>query len=266
MKIRKNISKSNKSKKVTNLKRKISIYTNYFLRFLKYGSIIVLLFIITTNNKIGILDKLLTSTSEKMADFSFQLENVSIAGNKNTNEEDIIECLNADFGTPIFLIDLNEVRTKIIKMSWITNALVHRKLPDTVIIELIEKEPQAIWQKNKNLYVIDKFGSIIRDAQAENFPSLLHVIGEDANIYAPELVRQLNANLDLAQMIEHAIRFGRRRWDLNLTSDITVKMPQYNFNKAYAKLSQINKENKLFSNNVKTIDLRDPERIYIEYK
>ena len=201
---------------------------------------------------------------ELTADMGFKLENVLIEGQQNALSEDILATLNADTGTPIFALNLPEIQKQLQKISWIKAAAIERRLPSTLYIALLERTPIAIWQINKQFYLVDEEGYKITDSNLEKFADLLHVVGSDANIYANKLIKDFVKYPELAAKILSAVRYGERRWNLNFQQDITVKMPEAGFDKALNYLSELNKACKLFDQGYKSIDLRDHDKYYIE--
>ena len=141
---------------------------------------------------------------------------------------------------------------------------MERRLPSKIHIGLVERNPIAIWQFEQKLYIIDSDGSRISTYNGEGFPSLLQVIGADANIYAQGLIDELNKFPNLASKIRSAVRFGQRRWNLNFKDGIVVKMPEANFASSYEFLNSLDKDNKLLNQGYKMLDLRDPNKLITE--
>lgn len=193
----------------------------------------------------------------------FKLENVLISGQKNTKLESIVNVLNKD-GSPILALNLQNIKDSLEKNPWVKHAVVARKLPNTISIHLFERQPIAIWQMNQKLYLIDDEGVQITSEDIEKFPLLLHVVGSDANTYARQLISDLSNHLEIKQKVLSAVRYGERRWNLNLEQNITVKMPETNFAQALDYISELYQSNKLFDQNYKTLDLRAADKYYIE--
>ncbi|MCZ6901826.1 MAG: cell division protein FtsQ, partial [Rickettsia endosymbiont of Ixodes persulcatus] len=61
-----------------------------------------------------------------------------------------------------------------------------------------------------------------------------------------------------------AVRLGDRRWDLNLKGNISIKLPEKEFEEGLKYIYALNKANKLFNQNYKVLDLRDRNKYYIE--
>lgn len=262
MKIKKKFSKASNPLAI----RSFKYYVNYFLFYMKYFLIFAFLFAVLTSRVTGLYDYTAEIIADEFADYGMQLENVVISGRNNLTESEIIEALNVDVGSPILDIDLHKVKRKLESNSWVKNVLIQRKLPSTINVALVEKRPLAIWQSKGKLVVIDQDGDVIQNVKPEDFTSLIHVIGEDANLFAQDLIIKTATHPELASKIQNAVRYGGRRWNLNLEDGISVQMPQYHFANAYERLKDLYEEKRIFNNKIVNIDLRDPKKIYLEKK
>ena len=198
------------------------------------------------------------------ADAGFKLETVVIKGNMHIEPKEIVSDINADVGTPLFSISLKNTYNKLKSNSWVKDATIMRRLPNTLVIHITERVPIAIWQHNQKLTLIDSEGNVIDDKHIETFPNLLQVVGSDANLYAEHLLESLKVQPSLEGNIISAVRYGERRWNLILKQNITVKMPENGFDKALAYLAKMHQSGKLFDQNYKSLDLRDPSKYYVE--
>jgi len=257
--------KSSKKKKKPNipLRRKAAIiYSRITLVFKITFAFCCYLFFFTTyfaSLKFDITQNIYELTS----DIGFTLENVLIEGQHNVTESDILATLNADKGTPIFSLNLALIKENLERNNWIKNVYIERRLPHTIYINLRERTPIAIWQINGQLFLIDQEGYKITESISQ-FQYLLHLVGPDANIYASKLINDLAKYPELANKLASSVRYGERRWNLNFDQNITVKMPEINFEEALEYLANLNNENKLFDQGVKIIDMRDRSKYYIE--
>lgn len=248
------------------LRRRLSIYYWRLSIFIKISlAVFVAIFIfsnIFSDTKKLIKDEFYKATISA----GFELKNIVVQGQTNTPSRHIINAIGAKRGDSILSISLPTIQKTLENSPWVKSCIVERKLPDTLYIALLERKPIAIWQFNKKLYLIDEGGDRISNQKIENFPKLLHIIGEGGNLYAKTLVDDLSKNPDLAAKVHTAIRYGNRRWNIVLDEDITVKMPEENFQKAYEYLQKIHSSNKLFGNKIKTLDLRLSDRYFYEKK
>ncbi|NRB11248.1 MAG: FtsQ-type POTRA domain-containing protein [Rickettsiaceae bacterium] len=246
------------------LKRRLLFLYTKFTTLVKLLVLIVIILAIFSNYfnpfKMNIWQKFYQIS----ANHGFVIENVIIDGQQHTSSSDIVDAINASKGEAIFAVDIKKVKKRLEGNRWIKVAEVQRRLPNSLYITILEKEPIAIWQFQKKLYIIDREGKRISSKNIKKFKNLLHIVGEGANIYAATLIDDLAKHPTLASKVNVAVRYGQRRWNLNLEQNITVKMPADNFRKAYDYLYALNKKNKLFNQRYKIIDLRNPKKYYIE--
>ena len=257
------LNKKPKKPNIT-LRRKIAIAYSRLILAVKLSVIVFIGILFFTNYLDFVKQTVAHHIYEFTGDIGFSLENVLIEGQHNTRSEDILATLNADKGTSILSVDIKEVKTQLEKNPWIKAVAVERQLPSTLYIAILERTPIAICQINQKLYLIDEDGFNITNKDIENFAMLPHVVGTDANIYAAKLIEDLKNDPEIAKKLVSAVRYGERRWNLNLEENITVKMPEKNFEAALKYLSELNKLKKLFNQNYKIIDLRDSAKYYIE--
>ncbi|MDX2050293.1 MAG: FtsQ-type POTRA domain-containing protein [Rickettsiaceae bacterium] len=246
------------------LKRKVAIFYSRLMTSAKLLFLITLIILTAINFISPNIFDLSGKFAEFTQDYGYSLEKIVIRGQKNLTSAEITSALNADVGTPIFHINLNHARQSLENNRWVKHAIIQRKLPNKIVINIKERDAVAIWQMHQKLHVIDQDGKVLQDVYASNYKNLIHVVGEDANIYAAKLLEDINSNPNFAKKIVNAVRFGKRRWDINLKENINVKMPEDSFLDKYRYLIKLDKEGKLFGNNIKSIDLRDNDRIYIE--
>ncbi|WP_341756383.1 MULTISPECIES: cell division protein FtsQ/DivIB [unclassified Candidatus Tisiphia] len=256
---------SNKKKKANiPLRRKLAVLYIRVVFFIKIALVVLLSALFFTSYFAPIRQEIIQNTYEFTSDIGFKLENVLIEGQYNTKEEDILATLNADKGTPILSLDMGAIKGNLERNPWIKNvAIIERRLPNTIYIRLVERVPIAIWQFNGKVFLIDEEGYKITN-DIGMFSNLLHVVGSDANIYTSKLIKDLARHPELAKKIISSVRYGERRWDLNLEQGINVKMPSLGFDHALDYLAGLDMKNLLFNQNYKTIDLRDSSKSYIE--
>lgn len=258
------MDKRNLRKRRISFRRKALIYYSNF----KLSVIVTLLIFAGLFFLTNILNSFKSDLRVKFYKFSSEaglvLENVAIGNLKNITKNEIEEALHATKGKPIFAIDLAGVKKELEENKWVESAMVARKLPNTIIVAVKERTPIAIWQFEGKLYLVDSDGNRITAYQGQKFDNLIQVVGNDANIYAQNLIDELNKYPALAARVKSAVRFGQRRWNLNFNDNFTAKMPENNFAAAYHYLATLNKNNKLFGNNYKILDLRDIDKYYFE--
>ncbi len=248
------------------LKRRGAILLHRSIFFIKLWILLLLgIFIFTDYFKVYKV-KVRVEFNEFMASYGFVLKNIVVSGEKNTPYKDIIKSLDADKGIPIFSVEMQEVKERLEDTTWVKKAIVERRLSSTIYIAVAERKPIAIWQFKRKLYLVDAEGNRIIKYNGRGFSELIHVVGQDANIYTSSLLADINIYPTLASKVKSAVRYGQRRWNLHLEQDILVKMPEYGFDAAYEYLYNLHKDKKLFDQNYKMLDLRDEYKYYLETK
>jgi cell division protein FtsQ len=258
---------SKKNKKVNiPLRRKVAILYYRFVTCVKILLAIFFYLFFFTKHLVFIKTEIAQSFYDLSSEVGFRLENVLIEGQVNIPSDYVVTQLEADKNTAIFAINLNNVKSNLKKNPWIKEISIARRIPNTIYISIVERTPIAIWQLNKKLFLIDREGVKITgaDLDIEKFSYLPHVVGSDANIYAGQLIDDISKYPVLAAKILSFVRYGERRWNLNLEQNITVKMPENGFVEALNYLVELDKASKLFNKNYRVIDLRDKDKYYIE--
>ncbi len=201
---------------------------------------------------------------DTMEEKGFSVANLLVEGRSNLSREQLKSVLNVERGQSIFEPDLVAIRTKLEELSWVKSAVVERHLPDTLYVKITERVPLVLWQRKNKLSVVDVEGKILTDQNLSKFKNLLIVVGDDAPIYAPELVAMLGAEPDFGERVESAKWIGDRRWDLYLKNGVEVKLPEEDMGQAIKRLADAQREAQLMDRDVSAIDLRDPLRIVVQ--
>lgn len=193
----------------------------------------------------------------------FVINNLLVEGRENTDPDVLRALLNVDRGDPIFAFDPAEAKDMIERISWVREAHVERRLPDTVYIGLVERVPMALWQNKGKVRLIDSDGITLADSRLEKFSDLIILVGEGAPRFAPDFIRLLNAEPSLKPRVEAASWVGERRWDLKMKSGAVVKMPEGDLGLALRRLAKAQEEDGLLDKDVEAIDLREEGRITV---
>ncbi len=192
-------------------------------------------------------------------------KDVLVQGHIRTTVEDIANVVNLTPGMPIFDIDLAEKRDAIMTLPWIRSVVIERLLPDTIIIQVKEKTPIAIWQHKKKYWPIDEFGETIED-QKTVISNVLLVVGEDAPKHTPHLIEVLDQYPKVRDHVRSAVRVGNRRWDLYLDDaehGMVVQLPETDIGQAIKRLQDFNETGQILNRDINVIDLKLPDRLII---
>lgn len=201
-----------------------------------------------------------------LSKIGFYCKKFEITGNKNIQKSDVIYLINPK-GKSVFGYDIYKI-SQYIKdnISWVQNVDIHILLPDTIKIHITEKKPYAIYIMDEKKYTIDIQGTILDEYNINHkLESKITLMGKNANTEFAIFANALNKSPKIRDMITHAKYISDRRWDIILQNKITIKLPENINENKIAKLSKIlNNYSNLFSNKIKTIDLRFQNKIIIE--
>ena len=148
-------------------------------------------------------------------------------------------------------------------MPWIKTVRVERRLPNTILINLSERAPTAIWQKNGRLKLIDSDGAVIRADTIDPFRYLPIVIGENAPENAANILSVLAKEPALYERIKAITFVTGRRWDVRLENKIDIKLPELQVQEAWSHLAEIERGHKVLHKDVVAVDMRIPDQLII---
>lgn len=219
----------------------------------------------TVGHYSGINETVKNETATMVGNAGFQVEKVEVTGVNRIDELKVYEIALAQKDRSMLLVDIDQVREDLIANGWIKEARISRKLPDTLIVEIIEREPIAVWQRNGKLSLIDSTGFPLQDIQKEEIPDLPILVGKKANMRVQQLEKLLDVAPALRPMVTGATWIGNRRWNLEFESGETLALPEGEETAASALLNfaRMDGVNRLLGRGVVHFDLRDSERAYL---
>lgn len=205
---------------------------------------------------------------EKMG---FRVKKVVIDGCLKTPKNVLNSAINVKLQEGIFQYDLDEIKEKLQQIEWIKDAVVYRMLPDKIYIHLIERQPIAIWQMKKKNYLLDDSGVAIYTTTLEGYEHLPIFSGEGAPEKVSEIIQYIHSHKLIKENIVSIVRVRNRRWDLVLKNNIIVKLPEFDpssktFEKSFKVLLYFLRNQEIKMDHIKTMDLRIPNKYYIETK
>ncbi len=200
------------------------------------------------------------------ADAGFRVNNVLVEGRKYSDASVILAIVNVKKGDPLFIFNPQNAQDLIKQVSWVDDALVERRWPDTIYINITERKPLALLQSDKNLKLLDSKGEIIVTNNMQRFADLVMVSGSGAAEKSPELIGNLIAEPSIYERTETARRIGARRWDIRLKNKIEIQLPERDMGLALRRLSQAHVKDGLLDRDIISIDMREMDRISVKTK
>ena len=163
------------------------------------------------------------------------------------------------------LVDLTKVRSQLLQYNWIKDARVSRRLPDTLVVDIVERKPAAVWQHGGRLSLIDDSGLVLEPVALNAMPDLPLVIGPDANMQATALTELVAHAPRLKPMLAGATWVGGRRWDLKFQSGEVLALPEGDKPSAAAlnKFAAMDGVDRLLGRGFVRFDMRDPAKMFV---
>ena len=192
-----------------------------------------------------------------------KVENVQINGRNYTSVEEVVAAVGLANGGPMLSLDPHEAQKRFEALPWVKSATIRRQLPGTLKIDIKEREPLALWQKDYRHTLVDQSVDIIPDAPVRSYSHLPIVVGEGAAKTAPQLLASLEQQPELYQKVKSAIRVSNRRWTVVLDNEILVVLPEEAVAEAWHRLAKLHNNEKILDRAIKSVDLRLPDRVVL---
>ncbi|HEY4070689.1 MAG TPA: cell division protein FtsQ/DivIB [Sphingomicrobium sp.] len=205
----------------------------------------------------------------------FTVSGYQIVGINHMNRNDVDEVVTDELrraadrsGTdkaPQALVDAGAIRSRLMRFGWVKDARVLRRLPDTLVIDIVERKPAALWQSQGQLALIDSEGVVLDRVPVDRMPDLPLLIGAGANAQEQELASLMAGAPTLKPQLASATWVGGRRWDLNFQSGETVALPEGDdqARAALYKFARVDKQNGLLGRGLVRFDLRVPGKMVV---
>lgn len=163
------------------------------------------------------------------------------------------------------LVDVSRIRERLLAFGWVKDARVSRRLPDTLVIDIVERTPAALWQDKQQLALIDGEGVVLDRVPVDRMPDLPLVIGPGANSKASQLKTIMAGAPAMQAQLASATWVGGRRWDLSFQSGETVALPEgvKPAKEALSRFAKMDRSSGLLGRGLVRFDLRLPGKMIV---
>ena len=179
----------------------------------------------------------------------FNLKKIQIKNNSILNEKDIKELLIPLYEKNLIFLSYSEIEKALMQNSFIESFNIKKKYPQSLKIEIFEKQPVAIlFNKKEKFYLSDK-SELIKFIEDPKFKDLPYVIGEPKKFKILfETLKKLNFPIN---SVKKYVLYESNRWDIEIKNNQIIKLPEVNYNdslKNYLSLANKNefKKYKIF--------------------
>lgn len=198
-------------------------------------------------------------------DAGFEVRRVEVRGVERMNGLKVYERALSERDRAMPLVNIKALREELLKLSWVKDARVSRQLPDSLVIDIVERQPHAVLRKPGRLVLIDELGNELEPISETNARGNLLIEGPGAGKQVVALGRLLEAAPALKPQVTGAEWVGNRRWNITFKTGQVLALPQGNEESAGALVSfaRLDGVNRLLGGKVAAFDMRAPERIYM---
>ncbi|HEY5459574.1 MAG TPA: cell division protein FtsQ/DivIB [Sphingomicrobium sp.] len=209
--------------------------------------------------------KLGQAAGEAVGDAGFRVKSVDVQGIKRMDPRPVYEIALDQKTTAMPLVDVADIRKRLLEFGWVKDARVSRRFPDTLVIDIVERKPAALWQDEDRLTLIDAEGVVLDRVPVAQMPDLPLLIGKGANAQTVPLERLLDKAPSLKPQLVSATWVGQRRWDLSFQSGETVALPEGEAaaTSALVRFAKMDQSAGLLGRGILRFDLRIPGKMTV---
>jgi cell division protein FtsQ len=195
----------------------------------------------------------------------FEVKRVEVRGVNRMNELKIYEKVLGQRDQAMPRLDIAALRDELLQLSWVKDARVSRQLPDTLVVDVIERNPHAVLRRDGRLTLIDETGHPLEAVNPAKAKGLLVLTGHGAESRVPDLVHLLDAAPALRPQVAEAEWIGNRRWNLTFKTRQVLALPEGEERSASALLTfaRMDGVDRLLGGTVASFDMRSADRIYM---
>lgn len=199
----------------------------------------------------------------------FEVKRVEVRGVNRMNELKIYEKVLGQRDQAMPRLDIAGLRGQLLELSWVKDARVSRQLPDTLVVDVIERNPHAVLRqgtgKQGKLVLIDDTGHPLEAVSAARARGLLVLSGSGAEARVPDLTKLLDAAPAMRPQVAEAEWIGNRRWNLTFKTRQVLALPEGEARSASALLTfaRMDGVDRLLGGKVASFDMRAADRIYM---
>ena len=200
-----------------------------------------------------------------VADAGFSVQRIEVVGANRIDRLRVYDSALRQKDRSMAAFNLDEVRRDLEANGWVGEARVSRRLPDTLVIDLVERTPVAVWQEGEQYVLIDKHGTRLPGVDPASVPNLPIIVGQNARQQMQRLDELLAAAPALKPQLSGARWLGNRRWDLYFRTGEVLLLPEdpERAREAFAEFARLDGINRLLGRNIRRFDMRLPDRLVL---
>ena len=191
----------------------------------------------------------------------FPIQAVTITGAHELAENEVLGLAGVGPRNSLIFLDVAATRAKLKAVPLIREASVSKLFPNRLLIEIEERQPYALWQRNGQVSVVDVDGTPIDDLRNLRYTRLPLVVGDGANGKLSDYLAILDASGELRDRIRAGIYVSGRRWTLKMENGVAVDLPETDPAAALSRFALLEHDGHILEKDILSVDLRIPGRV-----
>jgi cell division protein FtsQ len=192
-----------------------------------------------------------------------RIATVSLSGQRQVGREEIFAAAGVTDHSSLLFLDVGDARARLEAIPWVAEATVRKFYPDRLQITITERAAFALWQKGGRIGVIADDGTVLEPYISRNVAGLPLFVGDGAATRAKDFLTLLERYPDLREQLRASVLVAERRWNLRLKNGVDVRLPEFDVARALDQLVGLDRDKKILSRDIVSIDLRLPDRVTV---
>src|SRR5215475_2347848 len=193
----------------------------------------------------------------------FQISEVALAGEHQVDRGEILALVGVTDRSSLLFLDAARARARLLTNPWIAEATALKLYPDRLRIEIRERLPYALWQKDGRVALIAADGTVLETVAPSRFGNLPLVVGKGAEQSAQNFLALIARYPTIAHATVASVLVAERRWNLHLKGGVEILLPEREPEQALRTLIDLERSDRLLSRDIVAIDLRLPDRVTV---
>src|SRR3546814_277272 len=102
----------------------------------------------------GLPQQIAWETGEAIGRAGFAVRHVDVSGVQRMARLPVYAAALDQPSNAMPLVDLQQIRERLLAQPWVADVSVSRRLPDTLAIRVVEREPMALWQNQGVVHLV----------------------------------------------------------------------------------------------------------------
>ena len=158
-------------------------------------------------------------------------------------------------------LDFENMRGWIESIASVERATLITAVGGLLSVQVTEIDPEFMWRNAVGLHLVSSTGELLRSVSSRlDFPHLPLIAGNGATLALGEARELIMTAAPISNRLRGLVRIGERRWDLLLSNNQTIALPEENPELILAQVIVLSMAHDLFERDIILMDFRNPRR------